>query len=126
MVTQYDKHGSRVLIKNKNEKWLEKSQKKKVRKVKAQLSTEDQALLATLTDYLTENRVEAVISKEPVTTLSGSSGSAFGKLLGQVAQDALADCKRDNPDLDFNSVTKEFNKLVAPFIRPFYVSAIRG
>lgn len=106
----------RVIIKHKNPEFAEIG-KHKPKKPKKTLSSTDSALLATLCTYLTDNRVNAVMSKE-------GTWDKFGKLLGAVAKDALSDCQTDNPDTDFSDVTKLFNKEVSTFIRPVFLKQL--
>ena len=110
------RNGDRVILKSKNEKYAEKASRRKIKKPLVPMSETDSASLEILLQYLTQNRVDAVISKETY--------SNFGKLLGAVAKDALSDCSKENPILFDNSVTKAFNKHVAEFIRPSFIRMI--
>ena len=98
----------RAIIKSKNEKWTEKSRAKKTPKQKAVLTAEQLEFL----DYINENRVNAVISKDPEVAKN------FGKLTGLVIQDALKEYKVET--------SKLLNKEVGKIIKPFFLKNLRA
>jgi len=100
-------NGDRMVLKNKNEKWAEKAQKKK-RPVKQKPVISDTAieLWQKLEQYITENRLRNVISK-----IGKIEKSDFGKLMAAFSQDILADFLKDH-ESDFNTIEKNEKKYV--------------
>lgn len=86
------RNGSRVLIKNKNEKWTEnnnyidKNILKSLLNQQEILSDDAQILCEEITKYITENRLLNVISKIGTVTPKD-----YGKLLGLYCKDTLDD-----------------------------------
>lgn len=86
------RNGSRVLIKNKNEKWAEnnnhidKNMLKSLLNGPETLSDEAQILCEEITKYITETRLQNVISK--IGTITPKD---YGKLLGLYCKDTLDD-----------------------------------
>ncbi|MGI6290865.1 MAG: RNA ligase, Rnl2 family [Bacteroidales bacterium] len=86
------RNGSRVLIKNKNEKWMEnnnfidKNILKSFFNQQETLSDDAQILCEEILKYITENRLENVISK--IGTITPKD---YGKLLGLYCKDTLED-----------------------------------
>ncbi|MBC8755442.1 RNA ligase, Rnl2 family [Kordia sp. YSTF-M3] len=87
-------NGQRVIFKNKNEKWSEKShiKRKDVQKqsVTEVLSATEKELMNTLLGYVNENRLMNVQSK-----LGEFSPKQTGKTIGLLAKDALEDFVMD-------------------------------
>ena len=79
-------NGSRVIIKNKNEKWSEKSKANSKAKVDVELSNEAHTLLSELARYVNPNRLANVMSKE-----SNLDSTHIGKLIGLLSKDAFED-----------------------------------
>lgn len=124
----YFGNGSRVILKNKNEKWSEKAAKKKVSKDLIKMSDEQKLLVAELSSYITENRLRNVISK-----LGEVTQKDFGKLQGLFTQDILEDYQKDAdisvPNLDRNEwkmINKEVGKIAAGLIRKNFRNIIDG
>ena len=108
----YLSNGERIIIKSKNDKWVEKSKLKK-RKAPTVMTLEAQETLDLILQYLNQNRVDSVASKGPI--------ESFGSFLKEVTLDILDDFKVDNPDVRYGAVTKMLNKTVAEFIRPTFL-----
>jgi Rnl2 family RNA ligase len=112
--------GSRVILKNKNEKFKEKSKTKKAKKV-IKLTEEEQKYLNDLSRYFVINRLENLLSKGEVKL----DWKEFGKITGLFFKDALEDFVKDNPDyLDVDKkrrklIQNEAQKIVSNFIREF-------
>lgn len=117
--TRYFRSGSRLIIKNKNEKW---SEVKKVRtKVEPQAPIPEKviALQKALGDYCTENRLNNVLSK------IGNVGiKDFGRVMGLYSKDVMEDFQKDHEaafaDLEKQEqklVTKSLAARIAPLIR---------
>lgn len=108
--TRYFGNGSRVILKNKNEKWIEKSkvirrQDKKVQK-QIRFGEDAQSIWEELEQYATVNRLNNVISK----TGRFEPGMA-GKVIGLFAKDILEDFGKDFPDA-FSTIEKEEQKRI--------------
>mgnify|MGYP001225681555 FL=1 len=116
------KNGSRVLIKNKNERWKENNNFLNKGFLKASLNQQEtlsddaQLLCEEITKFISENRLNNVVSK-----IGSVSRNDFGRLLGLFCKDALDDflkvhkneyeqlekfeCKAINKFLNTQSVT---------------------
>ena len=106
--TQFFGNGARVILKNKNEKWSEKSKVKSERipVETAVLSETAESLWNELHRFLTTNRLRNVLSKEGEFT-----PKIMGKLLGLFAQDALTDFMKEYSSA-FEALEKEERKLI--------------
>lgn len=116
------RNGSRVILKNKNEKWSEKSKVKKVVKP-IELTAEETALWDVLYSYLTENRLINTQSK-----LGDFQLKMIGKTIGFFAKDALQDFVKENPliwnDLEKERkkiITKQLNKKASDIVKSVYL-----
>jgi len=107
--------GSRVIIKNKNKKFSEKGKKIKI-KLK-ELSQEANELISNLSSYITENRFDAVFSKEQYTKKD------FGIFLGRFVKDLLNDAKDDK--IDIKSVSNEEKSRITKIINKKSVELIK-
>jgi Rnl2 family RNA ligase len=113
------KNGSRVIIKNKNEKWEEKAKRpKRVRKEK-EISASVALLQERILEYVTDNRMSNVISKIGPPTMKD-----MGKILGIFANDVLEDFMKEHGNemekLDKNEqkmVTKVINKPAVDLVK---------
>ena len=88
---KYLPNGSRIILKNKNEKWSEKkkSTSSNASKAEIQLSDEGKVLFDELLSLITENRLKNVISK-----IGKVENKDFGKIMGFLSLDAYEDfCK---------------------------------
>jgi len=82
--------GSRVIIKNKNEKWSENLRRKKVVLDQDKISNRAAALRSIAEGYVTENRLNNVISK-----IGQVGPKEFGMVLGLYNQDVWVDFVSD-------------------------------
>jgi Rnl2 family RNA ligase len=101
--------GSRVILKNKNDKWKEKaseSKHPKPPKEEIKLSDEGNRLMTELDTYVCENRLKNVLSKIGTVTQKD-----FGKILGAMAVDTLKDFKKDHEDA-FNALPEDDQKAI--------------
>jgi len=120
-------NGSRVILKNKNEKFKEKEHKSKEPKVIVPLTDEQSAMLSLACEYITENRLHNVISRFGEVTQKD-----FGKLFGKFTQDILEDIEKDHSsygEMEKDSakiVNKAFNKNAQAFIKEHFVNIIDG
>lgn len=119
--------GSRVILKNKNNKFSEVDKEKKV-KAEVKLSDTEQELLSEFMSLITENRLKNVISKEGEFTTKD-----FGKLLGLLVHDAYMDFCKDHSDAleslekpRRKLIQKVINKAAGNLIRPLWLNIIDG
>jgi Rnl2 family RNA ligase len=107
-------NGQRVIFKNKNEKWSEKSHERrsKVSKPSATsvLSDTEKELMNTLLSYVNENRLMNVQSK-----LGEFSPKQTGKTIGLLAKDALEDFVKDH-ETDWNNTEKQHQKVMTKIL----------
>ncbi|MEM9929362.1 MAG: hypothetical protein AAF840_06065, partial [Bacteroidota bacterium] len=117
--TTYLKSGQRVILKNKNAKWAEKKQRSKTATPQEPLPTHIQELKSLALEYVTENRLENVISK-----IGEVSIKDFGRVLGAFNQDIFEDFHKENEAVlstvaktDLKRVNKLFGKAAAGLVR---------
>lgn len=108
--TKYFGNGSRVILKNKNEKWVEKSkmvnkQDKKIQK-EIQFGEKAQDIWEEIQKYLTVNRLNNVMSK-----IGEFEPKMMGKVIGLFAQDIFTDFEKDFPSV-FTTIEKEEQKRI--------------
>jgi len=120
--TKYFGNGSRVILKNKNEKWIEKS--KMVRKDKptqkeVHFSEKAQEIWEEIQKYATVNRLNNVVSK-----IGEFEPKIIGKVIGLFSQDILEDFEKDFPKVfttiekgEHKRINKKLNSLVIDFIK---------
>lgn len=103
--TLFFHNGSRILLKNKNEKWSEK--KTPETKVKDfEFNEETQKVWNQLACYVTSTRLYNVLSK-----IGEFSPKITGKLIGLFSQDILADFLKEHKN-DFESLEKGEQRLL--------------
>lgn len=121
--------GSRVILKNKNEAFADKSSKKSGKQqIEAkQISDAAKEELQKLFSYVTENRLKDVVSHVGEVTHKD-----FGKLMKEFNQDILADYTKDSGDFsnlekeEQKIITKSLNKETSSFIRERFLNIIDG
>jgi Rnl2 family RNA ligase len=113
------KNGSRVIIKNKNEKWEEKAKRPKRVRQAQEIPEIVVQLQEQILEYVTDNRMSNVISKIGPPTMKD-----MGKILGMFANDVLDDFVKEHGDemekLDKNEqkmVTKVINKPAVDLVK---------
>lgn len=113
--------GSRVILKNKNEKWSEKKKKNSnsPESKKVEYSDEINAMLINIETYFVENRLRNVLSKMDRITQKD-----FGKLSGAFVQDAIQDFMKDYPA--FANMDKADKKVISKAAGGFSASLIRS
>jgi Rnl2 family RNA ligase len=120
-------NGERVILKNKNEKWSEKSNKSRSPKVPKEIPEHLKPYLESIGEYITENRLKNVLSKIDPSTINQKS---FGMLSGTLVKDALEDYIKDNegfkelPKEEQKQVTKNAGRLSAELIRPVFLDIL--
>jgi len=114
---RYFNDGSRIILKNKNEKFKENAHGVKVEKEKTEANHEIIAKAQLILDYCNDNRLNAVLSKMGTVT-----NKDFGKLLGSLSQDMHNDFIKDHETFydEMSLVEKrEINKLVNAGVSSF-------
>lgn len=116
--TSYFRNGTRLILKNKNEKWAENKQFKKTIKKEEALPEKIVKLQEAILTYVTENRLNNVLSK-----LGEVTKKDFGRVLGMFSKDITDDFFKDyhtiTDELDkkeLKLVTKSFNKVAIEMI----------
>lgn len=121
--TRYFGNGARVIIKNKNDKWIEKSKMviKKDRQAKEQvkLSENAQWIWDEIQKYVTENRLNNVLSK-----IGEFEPKMIGKVIGAFNQDVLEDFKKDFLDA-FTTIEKEEVKRICKKLNTLVIETIK-
>jgi Rnl2 family RNA ligase len=120
----YHHNGSRIILKNKNDKFKEKQKSKKEKKVFEGFSTDGEILKNELMEYICENRLRNVISK-----VGSISQKEFCKLLGLFAKDVWEDFVKENDvstiiESEEKMLKKLMNKECASVIRPQFQNII--
>lgn len=116
---------SRVILKNKNERFAEVSHgKAKEKKLHdsieiIQLTEEEKVFAETAVSYINENRLRNVLSK-----IGDITDKDFGKLLGLFTQDVLKDWRKDNEE-KINAIDKDHLKLIQNHIKTLATDLIR-
>jgi len=121
--TKYFGNGARVILKNKNEKWIEKSKmvRKQATTVQKQIhfSETAQNIWEEIQRYATVNRLNNVVSK-----IGEFEPKIIGKVIGLFAQDILEDFEKDFPAVfttiekeEQKRINKKLNALVIDFIK---------
>jgi len=101
-------NGVRVILKNKNEKWAENKMFRKSRKKKEEVPPSEKVLelQEAIKSYVTENRLNNVISK-----IGEVSQKDFGKLMGMFNKDVVEDFTKDYAD-ELKDLDKKEIKLI--------------
>lgn len=110
-ISKHFRNGQRVIFKNKNEKWSERSHSKhKITKEVKVFSDLEKETINYLLSYVSENRLMNVQSK-----LGEFSLKQMGKTIGLFAQDALVDFKKDY-ELQWEDTEKESQKIMTKML----------
>lgn len=126
-VDLYLPNGSHFILKNKNTKFLERGVAIIAKPLKP-LSVHDNAMFLSLSTFVNENRLNAVISKEKELT-----SKDFGRIMGLLMQDALAEFaetydSEDTVALDTldepKRVKKELQKLATVIVRNYWTTQL--
>jgi Rnl2 family RNA ligase len=120
--TRYFGSGSRVILKNKNEKWVEKS--KMVRKDRpiqkeVHFSENAQNIWEEIQKYATTNRLNNVVSK-----IGEFEPKMIGKVIGLFSQDILEDFEKDFPKV-FTTIEKEEQKRINKKLNSLVIDVVK-
>ncbi len=114
---------AQMMLKNKNEKWEEKSYQKKrkpIEKEEVALSEAAQNLIEEVARYITENRLNNVISKIGEVTQKESC-----KMLGLLGKDSLEDFLKDYQS-DYENLEKNEQKAINKFVNAEAVKLVKA
>jgi len=121
-------NGSRVIIKNKNEKFAENKSTSKVSRIEVSLSDKGKDHIAAIHLLITENRLKNLLSK-----IGSITTKDFGKLMSGMMSDILNEYLKDNKEtydmltkVEQKIVSKEITQSIAELIRPNFVNIIDG
>lgn len=120
--TRYFGNGARVILKNKNDKWIEKYKMvKKDRPIHQEVhfSEKAQNIWEEIQQYATANRLHAVISK-----IGEFEPKMIGKVIGLFAQDILEDFEKDFPKA-MNTIEKEEHKKINKKLNTLVIDCIK-
>jgi Rnl2 family RNA ligase len=129
---KFFENGSRVILKNKNDKFKEKSEGKhpkhpKLPKPEIVLTGEQEKVLSEIRTYITDNRLNNVTSK-----IGEINDKMFGRVLGEFTKDILVDFGKDNNIMeemdkkDKKVITKILSGDVALYLRQRFLNVIDG
>ncbi len=130
VVPMYLRNGSRVLIKNKNERFAEKKNVKKRNKLFTEpvpYSDELKELLVELEPFVTENRLNNVISHIGEVHLPKDMGKVIGLFSKDIFEDFLKEFGGSFTALDKyeqKNLTKELNKLALRQIKKSFTLSV--
>ena len=121
---RYFNNGSRVILKNKNEKFTEKSKTKK-RSVVFVFSPEMDVAVNNIDQYINENRLRNVLSH-----FGEIKQKDFGKVCGLFSQDVILDYLKEYKPLpekkDWKLVTKQTSNSCAMLLRTKWLDILGG
>jgi Rnl2 family RNA ligase len=120
--TKYFGNGSRVILKNKNEKWVEKSKMvKKDRPIQKEVhfSENAQNIWEEIQKYATANRLNNVVSK-----IGEFEPKMIGKVIGLFSQDILEDFEKDFPKV-FTTIEKEEQKRINKKLNSLVIDVVK-
>lgn len=120
-------NGSRVIIKKKNESFLEKK-RVKIRK-EVTYTEEENKIIAEMVSYLNDNRIRSAISK-----IGEITNKDFGKLSGEINRDIIEEFSKSDlneayQELDKGNrkkINKKLSYEVANKVRKHFLSIIDG
>ncbi|MEW7292883.1 RNA ligase, Rnl2 family [Aquimarina sp. 2304DJ70-9] len=110
--TRHFNNGVRVILKNKNEKWSENKKYHKSIKLEDELSDKVVKLQEAILTYVTENRLNNVISK-----IGEVSQKDFGSVLGMFNKDVVEDFLKDYHQITNQLEKKELKLITKSFAK---------
>ncbi|KQM50380.1 RNA ligase, Rnl2 family [Chryseobacterium sp. Leaf201] len=120
--TRYFGNGARVILKNKNEKWTEKSKvvrKERPARKDVHFSGKAREIWEEIRSYVTVNRLNNVMSKtgefEP---------EMMGKIIGLFSQDVLEDFEKDFPEA-FAAIEKDEQKRINKKLNSLVIDLVK-
>lgn len=121
--TRYFGNGARIILKNKNEKWVEKSKvvRKERKTIQKQLifSEKAQEIWNEIQKYATTNRLNNVMSK-----IGEFEPKMMGQVIGLFSQDILTDLEKDFPGI-FTAIEKDEQKRINKKLNSLAIDVIK-
>ncbi|MCL8536891.1 hypothetical protein M9991_08460 [Chryseobacterium gallinarum] len=121
--TRYFGNGARVILKNKNEKWIEKSKmvkkQERITQKQVQFSGAAQQIWEEIQRYVTVNRLNNVVSKT-----GEFAPEMIGKITGLFAKDILEDFEKDFPAV-LRTIEKEEQKRINKKLNSLVINCIK-
>ncbi|GAA4159406.1 hypothetical protein GCM10022217_22040 [Chryseobacterium ginsenosidimutans] len=121
--TKYFGNGSRVILKNKNEKWVEKSKvvRKQHNTVQKSINFSEKAqnIWEEIQKYATPNRLNNVVSK-----IGEFEPKMIGKVIGLFSQDILEDFEKDFPKV-FTTIEKQEQKRINKKLNSLVIDVVK-
>ncbi|KFF73729.1 hypothetical protein HX13_18145 [Chryseobacterium sp. P1-3] len=121
--TRYFGNGARVILKNKNEKWIEKSKmvkkQERITQKQVQFSGAAQQIWEEIQRYVTVNRLNNVVSKT-----GEFAPEMIGKITGLFAKDILEDFEKDFPAV-LTTIEKEEQKRINKKLNSLVINCIK-
>lgn len=105
---EFLKCGSKVVLKNKNEKFKEKNSEKKHQKTPVEVSKNSQEVIDMIATYITENRLDSVESK-----LGEIEQHKIGDFIREFVRDVFEDASKEGT---WNPLSKDERKVVNKFV----------
>jgi Rnl2 family RNA ligase len=115
-------NGSRIILKNKNEKWTEKSKMiRKDRPIQKEVHFSENAknIWEEIQKYATVNRLNNVVSK-----IGEFEPKMIGKVIGLFSQDILEDFEKDFPKV-FTTIEKEEQKRINKKLNSLVIDVVK-
>ena len=116
------RNGERIILKNKNDKWSEKSHAPKVPKIPFEVTPEILEQRNAIEQFITENRLHNVLSK-----IGPVAKEDFGKIMKPFVEDIAKDFAKE---YDMAEYGKEFGKYcsrrAAEMIRENFIKIVNG
>lgn len=111
----------RVILKNKNDKYSEKSHERKIPIQPKELPEEIKEVLAKVSQYITENRMNNIFSH-----YGELQRQNFGKILCEANKDVIEAAQKDGlfntlQKQDIKIITKEVNREIANIIKKMFI-----
>lgn len=113
-------NGSRIILKNKNEKWSEKVKIEQREIDITPLSESAEKVLMEILSFINLNRLNNLMSK-----IGAFEPKLIGKINGLLVQDALADYKKEF-STDYESLEKEEQKKINKQVNNFSLNLIKN
>jgi len=121
--TRYFGNGARIILKNKNEKWVEKSkvERKERKTIQKQINFSEKAqeIWNEIQKYATVNRLNNVMSK-----IGEFEPKMMGQVIGLFSQDILTDLEKDFPDI-FTAIEKDEQKRINKKLNSLAIDVIK-
>jgi Rnl2 family RNA ligase len=120
LISSFLENGKRVIIKNKNDKWIEKSKISKHHHKSEEIYVELMPIVSEIEPYITENRLRNVLSH-----IGEVTNKDFGKINKQFVADIMESYIKENGNKKLNILSKEYRKTIHKMINKRTANLIR-